>query len=142
VKLYHVWLAKRELETRRVRSRPFTGINPSELDLKHGHGHRDQHPDHLSAQELHHQYQDQHVPGLAGGPLDTKNALEEPQPSPKLVQRRELLPAVPPPKLVQRREMLPPMPASTSGSAPEDAASASSSASANDHHINAVAEEA
>jgi hypothetical protein len=31
VKLYHVWLAKRELETRRVRSRPFTGINPQSL---------------------------------------------------------------------------------------------------------------
>jgi hypothetical protein len=28
-----VWLAKRELGSRRVRSRPFTGIDPTELDL-------------------------------------------------------------------------------------------------------------
>jgi hypothetical protein len=34
LKLWHVWLAKRELETRRIKSRPFTGINPAELDLK------------------------------------------------------------------------------------------------------------
>jgi hypothetical protein len=33
--LWHVWLAKRELATRRVRSRPFTGIDPAELDLAH-----------------------------------------------------------------------------------------------------------
>jgi hypothetical protein len=34
LKLWHVWLAKRELETRRVKSRPFTGINPAALDLR------------------------------------------------------------------------------------------------------------
>ena len=33
VQLLHLWLAKHELETRRVKNRSFEGVDPRELDL-------------------------------------------------------------------------------------------------------------
>ena len=33
VQLLHLWLAKRELESRRVKDRDFTGVDIRELDL-------------------------------------------------------------------------------------------------------------
>lgn len=33
IQLLHLWLAKRELETRRVKDRDFTGVDVRELDL-------------------------------------------------------------------------------------------------------------